>query len=597
MNRKKDTKIKELASIISDANEKINSKDTISQYQQKQLFEEYVLRNDQHADERARLWKEYQRGDSLTGSNGLRKRLGAFDLEYFGLAFLPHYFTTTPPEFHAELDDVWTSGVMKGLNPTYSARGISYSKGCRRATEAPRGHAKSTNFTFKDALHASVYGYKHYIIILSDSSEQAEGFLADIRAEIEENGIIREDFGDLKGRVWKTMVLLFANGVKIEALGAGKKIRGRRHKQWRPDLIICDDLENDENVNTPEQRRKLESWFNKAVSNAGDTYTDIVYIGTLLHYDSLLAKVTRKGEYKSRKYRAVISFAKKLDLWVAWEALYNDLLDDNHQETARDFFEVNREEMLEGTKVLWENKWDYYSLMIKKLSIGDAAFGSEYQNDPIDPDNCVFNEEQFDYYDGEGKQPPDFSDSRFVFIGANDPSLGKSRKSDTSSIIALALDTRTGFMYVVLADIDRRHPDAIIDDAIESSKRLRREYRKPYTKFGVETVQFQEYFKDIMAQRSAEAGEYLPIEEIRSVRNKDVRIQSLQPFAKNGYLKFSKQHKTLIKQMTEYPMGANDDGPDGLEMAVSLAQSIKISRAADYKSVISRALNFRRGGY
>ncbi|MFQ8732059.1 MAG: hypothetical protein ACLSAC_17475 [Enterocloster bolteae] len=52
---------------------------------------------------------------------------------------------------------------------------------------------------------------------------------------------------------------------------------------------MLDDIENDENVRTAEQRSKLSNWFNKAVSKAGDSYTDIVYIGTLLHYDSLLA--------------------------------------------------------------------------------------------------------------------------------------------------------------------------------------------------------------------------------------------------------------------------------------------------------------------
>ena len=55
-----------------------------------------------------------------------------------------------------------------------------------------------------------------------------------------------------------------------------------------------------------------------------------------------------------------------------------------------------------------------------------------------------------------------------------------------------------------------------------------------------------------MRQRAAAVGEYLPIEEINSTQNKDARIQSLQPFVKNGYLKFSKKHKALLKQMTEY---------------------------------------------
>lgn len=121
--------------------------------------------------------------------------------------------------------------------------------------------------------------------------------------------------------------------------------------------------------------------------------------------------------------------------------------------------------------------------------------------------------------------------------------------------------------------------------------------RRHYYKFGVETVQFQYYFAEIMRQRAAAVGEYLPIEEINSTQNKDARIQSLQPFVKNGYIKFSKKHKTLLKQMTEYPMGKNDDAPDGLQMAVKLALDVKIGRRVDYRSVIARALDFRRGAY
>lgn len=564
---------------------------------QKTLFEEYVVRGTDRQKEREQLLQEYRQGAALTGEKGLRKKLGAFDLEYFGRAYLPHYFVRESPEFHGELDRIWAEGVLKGKNPLTEAKAIDRAPGCRRAIEAPRGHAKSTTFTFKDSIHAGIYGYKHYEIILSDSTEQAEGFLGDIKTEIEENGAIREDFGDLQGRVWKTGVILLSNGTKIEALGAGKKIRGRRHKQWRPDLILCDDLENDENVNTTEQRKKLRNWFYKAVSKAGDTYTDIVYIGTLLHYDALLANVARNPSYKAVKYKGVISFAVNTQLWDAWERIYTDLSNEARQEDAKAFFEANREEMLEGAEVLWEAKLSYYDLMVIRISEGEASFNSEIQNDPIDPENCTFNEEWFDFYDDDGKIPPDFSEGRFLFIGANDPSLGKTRKSDTSSIIGLALDTKSGYMYVVIASVERRKPDVIIEDAIETSRRLKREYKKPFTKFGVETVQFQAYFKDIMVQRSAEAGEYLPIEEIKSIQNKDVRIQSLQPFVKNGYIKFSKRHKELLKQMSEYPMGAHDDAPDGLEMAVKLARSVTVGTKVDYKSVISRALRFRHGGY
>ena len=567
-----------------------------SEYQ-RELFEEYVQRGDNFLQLRAQLLKDFRGGAPLTGPQGLRKQLGAIDLGYFGRAYLAHYFVRPSPPFHEELDRIFRDGVMKGMNPLTDAKAISRANGCRRAVEAPRGHAKSTTFTFKDSLHSSVYGYKHYEIILSDSSEQAEGFLADIKTEFEENAALREDFGELEGKVWKSSVILTANGVKIEAIGSGKKIRGRRHKQWRPDLIVCDDLENDENVNTPEQRKKLRDWFYKAVSKAGDTYTDIVYIGTLLHFDALLANVAKNPSYKAVKYRGVISFAANSELWDTWESIFTDLANENRQDEARAFYEANREAMLEGTAVLWEEKLSYYDLMVIRISEGEASFNSEIQNDPIDPENCTFQEEWFDFWDDDGKQQPDFSDPRFLFIGANDPSLGKNKKSDTSSIFALAKDTVTGYIYVVIADVARRKPDQIIEDALEASRRLKRDFKRPYYKFGVETVQFQYYFAEIMRQRAAEAGEYLPIEEINSTQNKDARIQSLQPFVKNGYVKFSKKHKTLLKQMTEYPMGKNDDAPDGLQMAVKLALDIKVGRRVEYKSVVARALDFRRGAY
>lgn len=564
---------------------------------QQQLFLDYVVRNDDFSERRAQLLKEYNAGAEMTGPKGLRRQLGAIDLEYFGRAYLAHYFVRPSPKFHGELDRIWLEGVMKGMDPTISAKEINLADGCRRAIEAPRGHAKSTTFTLKDSIHAAVYAYKHYEIILSDSSDQAEGFLGDIKTELEENAALREDFGELVGKVWKASVILLANGVKIEAIGSGKKIRGRRHKQWRPDLIVCDDLENDENVNTTEQRKKLRDWFYKAVSKAGDTYTDIVYIGTLLHFDALLANVAKNPSYKTARYQGVISFAANTDLWDAWERIFTDLTNDRRQEEALAFFEANRDEMLEGAQVLWEEKLSYYDLMVIRVSEGQASFNSEIQNDPIDPESCTFQEEWFDYWDDAGKIPPDFSDPKFLFFGANDPSLGKNKKADTSSIFALAKDTSTGYLYVIVADIAKRKPDQIIEDALDASRRLKRDFKRPYYKFGVETVQFQYYFAEIMRQRAAAVGEYLPIEEIKSTQNKDARIQSLQPFVKNGYIKFSRRHKTLLQQMMEYPMARNDDGPDGLEMVVKLALDCKTGSRVEYKSVVSRALRFRRGAY
>lgn len=565
-----------------------------SQEYQKELFLEYVIKSGNYKEYKEELYKEYKEGSQIEGKEGLRKKLGAIDLEYFGRAYFPHYFYRKAPEFHRELNEIWFDGVLKGLNPLKNCKKINKMQGSRRAIAAPRGHAKSTNLTFKDAIHAILYEYKHYILILSDSSEQAEGFLSDIKAEIEDNVAIREDFGELKSfKGWTDSSIKTKTGIKVDAIGSGKKVRGRRERNWRPDLIILDDVENDENVNTPEQRKKLSNWYFKAVSKAGDTYTDIVYIGTILHYDSLLSKVLSNPAYKSVKFKGIISFSKNKYLWDAWEQIYIDLENPRREEDALEFFETNKEEMLEGTEVLWEEKLSYYDLMCIRVSEGEASFNSEIQNEPIDPESCTFNEEWFDYYN---EAEIDFKDKKFIFVGAIDPSLGKNKKSDYSTIIMIAKDTKTGYMYVYEASVERRHPDVIISDSIESSRRLKRETGRGYTKIGVETNQFQYFFKDAMAKESAKQNEYLPIEEIHNTTDKKMRIESLQPYIKNKYIKFNLKHKTLLEQLKNFPMAAYDDGPDALEMAVKLAEKIS-GEQTDYKSVIKRMIKFKKGAY
>ena len=534
---------------------------------------------------RVRLLKEYEAGLPATGPEGIRKRLGAIDMEFFGRAYFPHYFSRPSPEFHRDLDAIWKQGVLKGRYPLApkDARAISRMPGCRRAVAAPRGHAKSTTLTFKGTMHAVLYGYKHYPIILSDSSDQAEGFLENIRVEFEENGLIREDFGDLQGKVWRNNVILTASGIKVEAIGSGKKIRGRKHRNWRPDLLVLDDIENDENVRTPEQRLKLSNWFNKAVSKAGDDYTDIVYIGTLLHYDSLLAHTLSNPGYKSIKYKAVLAFSDAEDLWKQWEDIYTDLSNDSHEEDARAFFEVHREEMLAGTKVLWEEKLSYYDLMKMRVDEGEASFNSEEQNEPINPDDCLFQEEWLDYYN---EAEVDFKDRNFIFFGFVDPSLGKTKHSDFSAIITLAKHKSTGYMYVYDADIERRHPDRIIADILEKERRLRRDFGRGYKKFGCETVQFQWFLKEELVKASAKAGLYLPVEEVPQTADKVLRIQTMQPDIKNKYIKFSRRHKRLLEQLLQFPMGAHDDGPDALEGCRTLAKKVKKFRIMNRDSLV-----------
>ena len=578
MKQRKMRSINALVGALAEAESKLYNEDSTDLKGLCTLLKDFLKRDD--TPERVRLRREFEAGLPLTGEDGLRRKLGAIDMEFFGRAYFPHYFSRPSPEFHRELDAIWQQGVLKGRYPLTPAdtKAISRLPGVRRAVAAPRGHAKSTNLTFKGTMHSTLYGYKHYPIIISDSSEQAEGFLDNIRVEFEENTAILEDFGSLAGSVWRSNVLVTKTNIKIEAIGSGKKIRGRKHRNWRPDLIILDDVENDENVRTPEQRKKLKDWFDKAVSKSGDDYTDIVYIGTLLHYDSLLAKTLTNPAYRSIKYKAVIQFSQADDLWQQWESIFTDLSNDDRESEALAFFQAHKEAMLEGTQVLWEEKLSYYDLMVMRVSEGEASFNSEEQNEPINPDDCLFMEEWFDYYN---EAEVNFGDPAFDFFGFIDPSLGKTKRSDFSAIVTLAKHKGSGYMYVVDADIERRHPDRIIADVLAKERWLRASFGHGYRKLGAETNQFQWFLKDELAKASAKAGLYLPIEEVQQTSDKVMRIQTLQPDVKNKYIKFNRRHKRLLEQLTQFPMGAHDDGPDALEGARSIAKKVKRFRILD----------------
>ena len=572
MKQRKMRSINALVGALAEAESKLYNEDSTDLKGLCTLLKDFLKRDD--TPERVRLRREFEAGLPLTGEDGLRRKLGAIDMEFFGRAYFPHYFSRPSPEFHRELDAIWQQGVLKGRYPLTPAdtKAISRLPGVSRAVAAPRGHAKSTNLTFKGTMHSTLYGYKHYPIIISDSSEQAEGFLDNIRVEFEENTAILEDFGSLAGSVWRSNVLVTKTNIKIEAIGSGKKIRGRKHRNWRPDLIILDDVENDENVRTPEQRKKLKDWFDKAVSKSGDDYTDIVYIGTLLHYDSLLAKTLTNPAYRSIKYKAVIQFSQADDLWQQWESIFTDLSNDDRESEALAFFQAHKEAMLEGTQVLWEEKLSYYDLMVMRVSEGEASFNSEEQNEPINPDDCLFMEEWFDYYN---EAEVNFGDPAFDFFGFIDPSLGKTKRSDFSAIVTLAKHKGSGYMYVVDADIERRHPDRIIADVLAKERWLRASFGHGYRKLGAETNQFQWFLKEELAKASAKAGLYLPIEEVQQTSDKVMRIQTLQPDVKNKYIKFNRRHKRLLEQLTQFPMGAHDDGPDALEGARSIAKRVK----------------------
>ncbi|HCO7983963.1 TPA: hypothetical protein OB722_005207, partial [Escherichia coli] len=246
------------------------------------------------------------------------------------------------------------------------------------AIAAPRGEAKSTLVTQLFTLWNIIRAIKHYPVIIMDSIDQAYPMLEAIKAELEFNPRLKNDFPEVcgQGRVWRMGTIVTANNIKVTVAGSGKKLRGLRHGPYRPDLVILDDIENDEMVRNPEQRDKLHDWLTRTVMPLGEAggKTDIIYIGTILHYDSVLSRTLNNPMWKTARFKAVIQWPANMKLWDDWE----ELIRNKQPEAAEALYRQNEAEMLAGSVVSWAAR-PLMALMKIRVRDGHDTFDSEYQ--------------------------------------------------------------------------------------------------------------------------------------------------------------------------------------------------------------------------
>lgn len=432
------------------------------------------------------------------------------------------------------------------------------------AIAAPRGEAKSTLVSQLFTLYCLVAQKKRYALIVMDSIDQAYPMLEAIKVELEFNQRLRVDFPEIagQGRVWQAATIVTKANQKVQVAGSGKKLRGLRHGAYRPDLVVLDDIENDEQVRSPEQRDKLHDWLKKTVlplGAAGDKL-DVVYIGTILHYDSVLNRTLSSKAWKTAKFKALIRQPDDMSLWDKWEDFYL-----NEGEAVADaFYSQNKSAMDKGAVVSWAAR-PILTLMKIRARDGHATFDSEYQNDPLSSDDAMFANALTYWTELPGE---------LVYFGALDPSLGKAGASrDPSAILVGGYHRETGKLYVIEAQVKKRLPDLIIEDVI----RMQKQYQ--CQRWFVETVQFQEFLKDELVKRSAQRGIPVPATATKPNTDKMLRIESLQPHMANGLILLHSSQATLISQLRHFPKADHDDGPDALEMlwrnAVSSSAAIE----------------------
>ena len=166
-----------------------------------------------------------------------------------------------------------------------------------------RGSAKSTLAEETLCLKAIVKDFL-YAVIVCATVDRAAQRLGSIKRELETNEEIEWLFGEQRGKVWQETRIVLANGVCIDAVGAGQNTRGMKYLASRPSFALIDDIEesspSNDNVSTPEKRDELRRWFRGTFLPALAQPSPFVRIcGTMLHEESLIGRYSKAEGWTS----------------------------------------------------------------------------------------------------------------------------------------------------------------------------------------------------------------------------------------------------------------------------------------------------------
>lgn len=170
------------------------------------------------------------------------------DPEAWFAYYFPSYCTAPPADFHKRA----TRRIVN--NPEWFE--------CRNWS---RELAKSTRTMF-EALYLSLTGKKRTWLLISNSEDNATRLLEPFRANLDSNQRIINDYGEQKSyRKWRNKEFVTKYGVSFRALGADQSPRGTRNDSFRPDGIIVDDIDTDQDCLNPDIITKRVNWFFEAV--------------------------------------------------------------------------------------------------------------------------------------------------------------------------------------------------------------------------------------------------------------------------------------------------------------------------------------------
>lgn len=445
--------------------------------------------------------------NKIDNDQDFRISLAQKDLEWFANIYFPHYITFSTADFQTRIYEVL--------------------EGEKRFVEilAFRESAKSTIAMLIYPIWCIVTGRKKFILLLSDTGAQIKLHIESLIFELENNKLLNKDFGAFQGQEeWTKTDLTIPNyGAKIIARSTGQKIRGSKFRQYRPDLIVADDIENVESVRTLEGRKKTLRWFAGEVIPALGKGGKVILIGNLLHRDCLMTKVKEQLRGGLRD-GILLEFPLLKNDAIVWLGKYPNM----------DAIEEKKKEV--NDIIVWQRE---YLLRIV------AEEGQTIKDDWIQ------------YYD----EIP--LGTTFAATGVD---LAISKK-DTANYTAM-VSGKIGkivdntHIFIMPYPVNERL------SGLETTQRAKEVSLKlgdnNLTKLWVEDVAYQKMQIEVMRK------EKLPVEGVKVSTDKRARLIVVSPYIEDGTVLFPRVGcEDLIAQLLGFGIESNDDLVDAFTILIS----------------------------
>ena len=362
------------------------------------------------------------------------------------------------------------------------------------------------------------------MLLVSNTQEKALELLLPLQLNLEHNLRLKQDFGEQKtgSRRWEQGNFVCADGSSFRALGAGQSPRGSRNEAERPDFILIDDIDTDEESRNPARSEKKWQWVEQALFPAMSITgrKRFLVVGNIISLHGCIARAMQKADSVEQI----------------------NILDDTGKPT-------------------WASRYspEQVAYMLSKISYASAQ--KEYFNNPIS-EGSVFEKMQY-------APPPPLSEFPFL-VCYTDPSYTENARSDYKATVLVG--QKEGTYYILKAFVEQTTIAKMVAWHYEIA-----EYVNDQTAvyYHIEAS----FLQDVFLQAFQNEGT-LPIQaDYRHKPDKFHRIEALlEPLNRRGKLLLNEAEKldTGMQRLAEQfrafepnPLGGvHDDAPDAVEGAV-----------------------------